>query len=262
MGYTLFVDESGEEGFQKIRTSSEKGSSPWFSLGAFLMKDTDREIVLNCIDECKAVVKKKELHATDLQHKQKVFVCQRFSKLPITFFGLLSNKSSLERGNYRSRIEGETWKYYNKNAGYLLEKVGRFLDENNITKSEHKIIFEEKRSVHYGSMKNFLKACWLEPHYKEAEFLQYINIPSITAVPKKEEPLFVVADFIAHSLFQCCEDADNSVTETRYLNELRSNFYSDDNGEIFDFGIKAVNKISDLQLQQQDQSFILNLNAK
>lgn len=98
--YTIFIDESGDEGL------SGK-SSQMFCLGAFIIKNDEYDEILNNLNNIKKVLKKQELHATHIKnHISKVFICKEIAKMPITAFGLISNKSSL--GNYNIK---EHWKY-------------------------------------------------------------------------------------------------------------------------------------------------------
>ena len=95
---TIYIDESGDEGIKRIATESTLGSSPWFTLGAFLINDSFYDEVKKKLDEIKKKISKKNIHFSQLSHEQKIFVCQEIAKLPIVAFGLISNKKSL--GSY------------------------------------------------------------------------------------------------------------------------------------------------------------------
>lgn len=260
--YVLYIDESGEESFAKIRDGETSGSSPWFTLGACLFKECDRLLHLGKIEEWKTYLKKERLHATELNHFQKTYICQEMAKLDITLFGLISNKHSLTKGdNYRAQIEGEPWKYYNKNVHYLLERFGQFCGERNIPCDQQKIIFEKKRGVKYSAMKNYLRCIKNNPYNRSANFLENVNIENIHASTKNEDDLTLFSDFTAHSLFKICDaHGSHGITEQRYLKELKGKFYSDEQGMILGYGIKAVNSLQDINLQERDAECLKTLS--
>ena len=71
--------------------------------------------------------------------------------MPITAFGLISNKSSL--GNYNIK---EHWKYYNKNCQFLLKLFGQYIGREFKHSISHTIIFEHKENAEYQKMKNLI----------------------------------------------------------------------------------------------------------
>lgn len=262
MSYTLYIDESGEEGVSKIRTAKTSGASPWLSFGACLIKDSDYETIKSTIHEIEKELNiPSGLHLKSLSHKQKVYACKQLSKIEAVFFATASNKTSAKRGSYLEYIEEESWKYYNKNVQYLLERVGKYFEENNIGINDHKIVFEKKRGVRYEEMKNLMRKIAANPIRSELENIKHINAGTIIAKDKSEEDLLKIADAVAHSIFQCCENNNFGITETRYLYEMRNRFACCPEGKILEHGIKAINYLPDLRIHADDNAFLHNLSV-
>ncbi len=249
--YTIFIDESGDEGL------SGK-SSQMFCLGAFIIKNDEYDEILNNLNNIKKVLKKQELHATHIKnHISKVFICKEIAKMPITAFGLISNKSSL--GNYNIK---EHWKYYNKNCQFLLELFGQYIEREFKHPISHTIIFEHKENAEYQKMKNLIYyAKYNSSRTWATKTLNYISENAIISKKKEEEPLLEIADFIAHALQRCCNhyDAELNITEDRYLRELKNKFYYWENGRILFAGIKPIHNLTQLGLLPEVSDFLDNL---
>ncbi len=256
--YTIYIDESGEEGFERVRTAETSGSSPWFTLGAYIIKDSDKDLAEETLKRCRDYISRPDIHMKNMDHKQKVYVCKQIAQLPITLFGSISNKNTLKE--YKDLIDGQPWKYYNKNVKYLLEKVGKYLGEKSI--DEHEIIFEEKRSVRYDKIKNYIGVIKRTPLTPIAKNLRHIDQYSIEAKPKAEDTLLEIADVVAHALFQCCENDKYTITENRYLRELKGLFYCCPEGKVLHYGIKPINSVMDLELYDEDVQFLKDLTTK
>ena len=246
MNYTLFVDESGDQGINKIRTSSSGGQSPYLTLGAALVKDDDIEAITTEIKQIVGEIKGKQresfqIHFSQMKHKEKVYVCQQFAQLPVTFLGLISKKDTL--GNYAEQINKESTKYYNKNIEYLLEIVGQLFSQHNIGFDKHQIIFEEIKNFNYQQTRNYINIVRDNPMHQKAHQLKHINPSKIESAEKSNAPLLCLADCVAYSLHQCCQDW-KGVYEPRYIHELRSRFHCDGEKYIKYSGIKFIHTIA------------------
>ena len=147
--YTLYIDESGDEGIDR----DNQFQSPLFFLGAVLVQDKEIEFVKDSIFNLEISLGKK-LHFSSMTHEQKVYACKKIATLPITLFGHISDKNGLYIGGYRSTIEGQKGKFYNKNVHYLLEIVTSYCEENSIVLS--KVFFDKIETKNYSQLKNYL----------------------------------------------------------------------------------------------------------
>lgn len=120
--FTIFIDESGEAGIERIRSSLGGGASPYMTLGAMLIRNSMREHIAHTLDTISNDLKKDTLHCSRLNHYQLLYFCRQIVKCEMRLFGVISNKQTLEE--YKTKIEANSSKYYNKCCQYLLERVG------------------------------------------------------------------------------------------------------------------------------------------
>lgn len=141
MNYTFFVDESGQSGIKKIRTTSSGGASRYMTLGGALVPNSKLSEYRNVLSKLASEFSKPELHCSKLNHNQIVRFAQEASKLKVLLFGVISLKETL--GGYRQDIDSDDKRYYNKCAQYLLEKLGQAMEELGIGASQLSIAFED-----------------------------------------------------------------------------------------------------------------------
>lgn len=262
MGYTLFIDESGDQGINKIRDSSYGGQSPYLILGAALVENKNIENITKKIEKIEKDIRGQKknfyIHFSKMRHLEKVYVCREFSKLDATFFGLISKKETL--GDYAKKICYNPQQYYNKNIQYFLEIIGKAFKELGISLTDQRIVFEEIANFPYETTRNYISKIKQNPLNQNALSLKYIDPQAIESSPKKEEPLLCLADCVAYSLHQCCKDW-KGVYESRYVYELRSHFYCNDSGIIKNSGIKFIHNIEQC-CPSDNVNFFKNLKAK
>ncbi len=251
MNYTLFIDESGQSGIKKIQTAEVRGSSRYMTLGGVLIPNVCLDDHNNQLKDLTEKFGKPSLHCSRLNHDQICRFAKDASNLKSRFFGMISLKETLQ--DYGEEIENDDKKYYNKCAQYLLERVGMFMAESEIQPNNLSVVFESG-NFEYSKLRGLISACRKNPIRPASKYLSYISPWAIGAKPKSEEPLLQYADLIAHSLFRCVDDAlsRHGVQETRYLTEIKSNFWSDKNtGLIVGKGIYCVHSLKDIKVNAE-----------
>jgi len=265
--YLFLVDESGDAGIGKIRNKGQGGASPYMTLGGVLIEESRAEFARDQMRKICLEIKKSTLHCKDLRHFQKLHFAKTVSSLPVVVFGLISFKQTL--GGYKEVIQGNSTKFYNTCARYLLERLGEFMVENELGRHQVEIIFEEGNFA-YDKLRNYIGKCQDRPLGKTPEqlanvkLLRNISSRAITAVPKAEELLLQIPDLVAHSIYKCVDKSNASfqITETRYLREISNLFFADkQNGTIVGKGLKPVHRLKDLGLDSDTLSFFNSLRA-
>lgn len=248
--YTLYVDESGDVGLGKERTATAGGASPYFTLGAVLVADDVSRDLREHLNQIAKTMSKDYLHCQKLTHRQKVYYAREMSNAPIVFFGVISMKGTL--GKYKDDISGDPIKFFNKCAQYLLERVGAFMKEKKVSKDDMRVIFED--GLHdYPKFRSFIKLCQSTPKHPRTALLQHLNIANITDAKKADEPLFQVADLVAHSLFSAVDKTNGNfqIPEPRYLNELHKRFYHHERTkEVVKHGIWPIHELDQIGLDE------------
>lgn len=262
--YTLFIDESGDQGLEVVRNEINKyGASPYLCFGGVLVPnknlDSVRE-VLRCIS---IELKNKELHCVDLNHFETSYFARTICKQQILLFGVISKKSTL--GGYKELIEGKNQAadYYNKCSQYLLERVGHFMSEKRIESDKVSIVFEEKNHD-YQRLRNFIGTVRKSPHDSRANYLQRIDPLSIRSETKAKEILLSIADLVAFSLRQSVDASSKNfgVPEQRYFRELKEKFWLSSDGSIANYGLKYIKGPISIGLKDKDLKFALKMYPK
>lgn len=255
MGYTLFVDESGDEGISNIRTKTNpRGSSPLFFLGALLVSDDDVRAIRNRLSLLEAEIGR--LHCSQLSHDKVVYFCKLIAQLPIVCFGLISDKSGLYETGYIRQASPE--RFYNKNVKYLCEKVGEAC--SNRTIEANKLVFEKKANKDYNKLSNFLRTVRTTPFYPQSRNLMHVAVQNTEARDKADESILAIADALAYSLFKASVPNRFGFTEHRYLTEMKDVFYNVE-GCISGNGIVTVRSFASLSIDNLDRQFLLSLNT-
>lgn len=254
--YTLFVDESGQAGITKIRSGEGGGATPYMTLGAALVPTSAAAEINAALEKIAAKIGKPTLHCKDLNHTQRVYYARSIAEERILLFGVISLKSTL--GWYKDTIKGDSKRYYNKCAQFLLEKVGRFMSTNDIAASRLSICFEEG-NFDYPALRSLISKCRQNPQNAETKFLSRIEPMSIYAAPKADQPLLQLGDLAAHALFKCVDKTYGNfgIPEPRYLCELQRRFFSDPKtGRVEGMGNKTVHSLDAVKLDADIHQFI------
>lgn len=217
--YYFFVDESGHV-TQQAGISDATGPSRYLSMGGFLLSMSQLEAVDKKLDAIREQFKKKKnLHATELSHVQKIHFARELKEINPILFGVVSDKKTL-RG-FKSKSDGDPQDYYNRTALYLLSLLGRYMRSNKLSGSDVEIIFEH-REHDYQRLRNYLKAVQRKPSGDEVDGIQEINSNLVRSEGKNDRHQFAVPDLLAHSIFSAFDRNRNNfaITECRYLAEL------------------------------------------
>lgn len=227
MSYIFFVDESGNV-TQESGISDEVGPSRYMSMGGFLVHESDLKSVGELLDELRdRFRKKKNLHATELSHVQKIHLIRELNGIEPKLFGVVSDKSTL-RG-FKKKSEGSPQDYYNRTALYVLSLLGRYLRSQNIDGKNVRIIFE-RRDHDYRRLQNYVRRVKQTPDGDEVDGIEEITPSRISSAPKEEHHQFAVPDLVAHSIFSAFDRNRNNfkITEPRYLDEMMGSFLGAD----------------------------------
>jgi len=259
--FLFLVDESGDAGIEKIRAEGQSGASPYMTLGGVLVAQEDVDHLRDQLIKLCLEINKATLHCKDLRHFQKLHFAKTMATMPVAIFGLISYKTTL--GGYKAAIEGDSTKFYNTCARYLLERLGDFMALNDIKSHQVDIVFEEGNFA-YDKLRNYISICQDRPMGKTPQQIANVkllgNISSnrITAVPKADEILLQLPDLVAHAVYKCVDKSNGCfrITEPRYLKEIANLFFADpENGKVVGKGLKPVHSLRALDLDDDIYSF-------
>lgn len=273
MAYTLYIDESGDEGIEDEQIAA--GASPLFFFGAFLILTKDIDHAKEKIADIEKRIERigKGIHFKEIRnHSKKIRCCKDFAKLKIKAFGLISDKSQLDRKDYKKELRRWKGGYYNKNTAFLMEIIGKYCLDKDIIIDQ--IIFETKKNHSYTQMKNYLCAVrddkyglrnnlqYDEGWHHNANYLNFFDFQELICDKnKQEEALLSISDAIAYSLNLACitDKYGNKIYD--YLYHMKNLFHSDENNKILGNGIKAVIDYDVMNIPQESKKFVSELKA-
>jgi len=246
---TIYIDESGDTGVSKIRDANSGGSSPYFCMGAVVMRRASQIEVAALLDVLQSDFKKKKRwkHATDLNHHQKVHFAKSLAAKRLRFYGLISNKYTLEE--YSEQIGWEPHKFYNKCIKYMLELIVADLGKFGSAFIDPTVVVEA-RNHDYDALRRYLGKVKENPIYPQSKVLSSFNPFGLVARTKDEEDLLRAADFVAHSIYSCVNKTPDNFgnVETRYWEEISKRFAADKFGSILGAGLKCIHSIDQVEL--------------
>lgn len=125
--YYAYIDEAGDEGFGKLRSSTESGQSRWLVLGGIIVaEDADRALprwrddITNLFQTKK---KERDLHFRNLKHAQKVAACKNLTKQKFGIVTVCSNKITVANSPKYVSIFKDKGMLYNYLTRFLLERI-------------------------------------------------------------------------------------------------------------------------------------------
>ncbi len=248
--YTLYVDETGDTGIDKVREGAlDKGASPFLVLGGCLVPDSREEKVKGFLASVKHAIGKENLHCKDLTHFQTAKFARMLAEHQgVLLFAFISKKETL--GNYKAVIsgEGQDQKYYNKCVSYFLERIGHFMLENEVDPKDLTIALERRERHDYSKLRNYISIIKSNPQDERlGYYLSSILPKSISDIAKSECNLLCLADLVAFSVSAAVNASKSNfeVPEQRYLRELKPLFFRDkDTDTVGEFGLKLYKRFS------------------
>jgi hypothetical protein len=263
--YTLFVDESGDQDLEKFRTEERQfGSDPFLVFGAALVPNMYLDEYRRVLGELRNELSVNLLHCTEMSHLKRCYFARRVSKLRVLLFGVVSKKATV--GEYREEISGDMEKqdFYNKCAGYLLERVAHFMQEEDIGSDQMSVVFEEKKH-NYQRLRSYIKAIGKTPFDERANPMSRLDPLCIRAEGKKDEVLLALADLTSFAIYQSVtETKSNFMTpEQRYLRELKDKFWKNPvTGQIANHGLKFIKGPKEMELKGETFKFVMKFYRK
>lgn len=108
VGYVLYVDESGNDGYTTVRPIDPDGGSEWFILAGVLLHAKNELKPVEWVREFKQQsikgAQREDLHFMTLTDPQRISVCEFLATKHVRFFAVISNKRNM-RGYRNPRAE-------------------------------------------------------------------------------------------------------------------------------------------------------------
>lgn len=234
--FRVYIDESGDEGFQ-----FGHGSSEWFVLSAIVTRRGTDLATVKLVDEVKAFLKKpkeKVLHFRDLKHEQRLPFVERIAKADLRAFAVVFHKPAIkEPEKFRER-----YRLYFFAVRYLFERISWYCRDHktgqDMGDGSAEIMFSNRSGMSYEEMKDYIKLL------KQRTTAQDIRIDSnvilenqIYAFSPGRRMGLQIADAVASSFYFAVEPRYGHV-EDRYIRMMKNVVYNHQ-GTYWGYGVKV-----------------------
>lgn len=160
--FYAYIDEAGDEGFGKLRTSRSGGQSRWLPLGAIVVGEKNDRLLPKWRDDALSALsyKGRDLHFNKLKHAQKVAVCRSICAKSFGISVVCSDKieiSALRRDLYEKfKEKGHLYNYLTR---FLLERLTSACESRaRLSGNSAKLIvtFSRRAGTDYSVMRDYL----------------------------------------------------------------------------------------------------------
>jgi hypothetical protein len=247
--YIVYVDESGDEGFQ-----FNQGSSTWFVLSAVIVAKQHDLPVVKLVDEVRATLGRKPedhapLHFRRLKHEHRRPLLARIATAPVTALTVLVHKPSLtETGTFQRRDA-----LYFYTGRYLLERVSWYCRDRGPEAEEGdgtaELVISNRSVMKSLEFTHYLRGLQAETSLSDMQIDWNIIRPEQTTVESTKRMGLQLADAVASSFFYAVQLDQYGFAEDRYVRMLRPVIYQN-GGHYRDFGVKFCPRDDDPELRK------------
>lgn len=237
IGFHVYIDESGDEGFVFDRAG--RGSSRWFVLSAVVTrKETDLETV-KLVDAVRRQLGKKDrdpLHFRKLKHEHRLPYIGAIAQAKVRVASVLVHKPSLQEPE---KFRAEAHLLYRYVTRYLLERVSWLCrDARREDGQTCKVIFSNRSCMSYDDMRSYL----LKLQERTDDFgvrvdWTVVDPDAVEAHPHDRLMGLQIADAVASAFYQAVELSPLGYCEPRYAQMLRPVVYRHA-GQYLGYGLK------------------------
>ncbi len=263
--YIAYIDESGDEGLNRIRPMHPQGASEWLILSAVVISAQREHEPLELVKNMMTTFKnhqKPDIHFTDLNPAKKRAACSMLAAQPLRLFAVASNKKNMEgyRNRKAERVPSRNW-FYCWMLRLLLERVTHFVAFDSIKRygkyEKVKIEYSEKGGQSYSQMRAYYK--WLKnrplylnqgPIYWETmhEELQEVH-------NHKDRAGLQLADIVAGAFYKACDKYHTGQCDPDFAKLLEPRMARSD-GLISGYGLKLMPSLTKANLlEEQEEIF-------
>lgn len=248
--FVTYIDESGDEGFQ-----FDKGSSQWFVLSAVITeKQTDLETV-KLVDNVRALLGRKPedhepLHFRKLKHEHRLPFLAQIAQANLKTLIVAVYKPlivDVERFQVRNRL-------YFYTARLLLERVSWYCRDHKAAQTmgdgSTEIIFSNRGGMKYEELREYMSTLKAQTNLFDVQIdWKVIRPDQIVAFAAKRMGL-QIADAVASGFFFGLQTNQYGFTEDRYARMLKSVVYN--HKERFNgYGIKLFPREAETDLKKE-----------
>lgn len=236
--FVVYVDESGDEGFQ-----FQKGSTEWFILSAIVTEKAFDLPTVKLIDDVRAILKRpaddrSPLHFRNLKHEQRLPFLQKIGQSNLKALTIMVHKPSIKN----VELFQERFKLYFYASRLLLERVSWYCRDTKIPQmggdGTAEVHFSNRGGMKYSELREYINGLKLRSQYDDVRIdWNAINANQIDALSPKLMGM-QIADAVASSFFFSTQLNQYGFAEDRYVKMLQPICYHH-RGRYNGYGIKV-----------------------
>lgn len=237
IGFRVYIDESGDEGFKFDEPS--KGSSRWFVLSAVVTREEYDIETVRLVDSVRRRLNREPrapLHFRRLKHEHRLPYIDEIGKARLRAVSVLIHKPSIQEPE---KFIARPHLLYRYATRYLLERVS-WLCRDHRRDPTHiaKILFSNRSCMSYDEIRNYLNLL----KERTDDFgvqIDWSTIDSKRIEARTHDSLMglQIADAVASALYMACELSPQGYNEPRYAQMLRRIQYRHE-GRCLGYGLK------------------------
>jgi hypothetical protein len=225
IGFRVYIDESGDEGFKFDQPGG--GSSRWFVLAAVVTREEHDLPTVKLVDRVRQRLNKPAravLHFRKLRHEHRLPFVYEISKGRLRAVSVLIHKPSILEPE---KFVCEPHLLYRYATRYLLERVSWLCrDHRRDPNDVAKILFSKRSCMSYDDIRAYLHR--LKDRTNEFGVrIDWSTIDAAKIEARTHDSLMglQIADAIASSFYMACELSPQGFNEPRYAQMLKPVLY-------------------------------------
>jgi hypothetical protein len=271
--YIAYIDESGDQGLQKVKPLDPDGSSEWLIVSGVLIRKENEAPASKWIADIIAELESPQLRNLHFRRLRppwrKETVCREIAKLPVRCFAICSNKKNMKGyvNPWAAQIPSQNW-FYCWLTRVLLERVTHFVAADSRKRfgeiKRVKLVYSKAGGLSYPQMAAYYE--WIRDksrnnnQYLRMGDIQYETIHSrlLEVRDHKSELRLGLADAVASAFYKACDKRDTGACDARFAKLLEPRIaHAGDvqNGLMSGYGVKLFPSLRKAALDK-DQSEI------
>jgi hypothetical protein len=262
--FSVYIDESGDDGFGKFRSTGQPGQSHWLTLGAVIVTpETDRELVTwrDAVMASLGRTRKRTLHFADLNHEQRVGTCALLSDKQFGVICCLANKVALHESptGHSLRAKNQLYKYQLR---LLLERVSQACRRKcqGLGRSAipARLVFSRRGGMDYDDFIAYMQHLRLVQQEGGSRYpvdWNFLDLDATEVRSHNELAGLQIADCVASAFQKAVEPDMFGNTENRYARILEPRVIRSRNGLKLNFGVKPFPHLSSMSLIEDQRAF-------
>ncbi len=228
VGFRVYIDESGDEGFKFAPNGSHDWSSLWFVISAVIVRTENEMEQVGVIDEIRRRLGKDRgfsVHCREMKHEQKALCAELIGQRRFRTVSIAVYKPAISA----PESFNERYRLYFYATRYLLERVSWLCrDTRRVPTDKAEIIFSNRAGMSYTELRDYFAN--LMRHHANASLdvridWSVIDCDLIRAEQHKKLMGLQVADVVASATFSALHHNRLGLTETSYLRRLKGIVY-------------------------------------